>query len=96
MPERKSNPLEGMKQFLRGIFESFKDQSTGYIEFEVRELENVFALLVMGSFIGIPSPPTTIVIRLMPHMVREMYVMQMRATDMDDIFGEIAGMFDID
>ncbi|WP_297071751.1 hypothetical protein [Thermococcus sp.] len=78
------------------MLESFKDQSTNYIEFETRELENVFALLIMGSFVGIPSPPTTLVIRLMPHMVREVYVMQMRAADMDDIFGEITGMFDID
>ena len=49
----------------------------------------------MGSFVGIPSPPTTLVIRLMPHMVREIYVMQRRVADMDDIFGEMAGMFDI-
>ena len=88
--------IENLKKFIQGVLESFKDQSTGYIEFEVRELENVFALLIMGSFIGIPSPPTTLVIRLMPHMVREMYVMQTRAANMDDIFGEIAGMFDID
>ncbi|WP_456367996.1 hypothetical protein [Thermococcus sp.] len=88
--------IEGIKAFLKGFGESFKDQSTEYIEFEERELENVFALILMGSFIGIPSPPTTLVVRLMPHMVREMYVMQQRAVDMDDIFGEIAGMFDID
>ena len=88
--------LEDIQAFLRGFKEAFKQQSTEYIEFEERELENVFALIIMGSFIGIPSPPTTLVVRLMPHMVREMYVMQQRAVDMDDIFGEIAGMFDID
>lgn len=87
--------FEDLKAFLKGFLGSFKDQSTGYIEFEERELENVFALLLMGSFVGIPSPPTTLVMRIMPHMVREIYVMQRRATDMDDIFGEIAGMFDI-
>lgn len=88
--------VENVRAFLRGFGESFRDQSTEYIEFEERELENVFALILMGSFIGIPSPPTTLVVRLMPHMVREMYVMQQRAVSMDDIFGEIAGMFDID
>ena len=88
--------IDGIKAFLRGFGGSFKDQSTEYIEFEERELENVFALVLMGSFIGIPSPPTTLVVRLMPHMVREIYVMQQRAVNMDDIFGEIAGMFDID
>jgi hypothetical protein len=88
--------IEDIRAFLKGFGGAFKHQSTEYIEFEERELENVFALILMGSFVGIPSPPTTLVIRLMPHMVREMHVMQRRATDMDDIFGEIAGMFDID
>ncbi len=88
--------IEDVKAFLQGFASSFKDQSTEYIEFEERELENVFALILMGSFIGIPSPPTTLVVRLMPHMLREMYVMQQRAASLDDIFGEIAGMFDID
>ncbi|ASA78678.1 hypothetical protein [Thermococcus sp. 5-4] len=76
--------------------ESFKHQSTEYIEFELRELENVFALVLMGAFVGIPSPPTTLVIRLMPHMVREIKVMHQRAVDLDDVFAEVAGMFDID
>ncbi|WP_297491585.1 hypothetical protein [Thermococcus sp.] len=88
--------MENIKDFLKGFRESFRDQSTEYIEFEERELENVFALVLMGSFVGIPSPPTTLVIRVMPHMLREIYVMQQRAASMDDIFGEIAGMFDID
>lgn len=85
-----------IKAFLKGFLSSFKDQSTEYIEFEERELENVFALILMGSFIGIPSPPTTLVLRLMPHMTRELYVMTRRASTMDDIFGEITGIFDID
>ncbi|ASJ05783.1 MULTISPECIES: hypothetical protein [Thermococcus] len=76
--------------------ESFRHQSTEYIEFELRELENVFALVLMGAFVGIPSPPTTLVIRLMPHMVREIKVMNQRAVDLDDVFAEVAGMFDID
>ncbi|WP_148233437.1 hypothetical protein [Pyrococcus sp. NA2] len=88
--------MEPIKQFLKGFLEYFKQSSTEYIEFELRELENIFALILMGSFIGIPSPPTTLVLRLMPHMIREIKVMQQRAVDLDDIFAEIAGMFDID
>ncbi|ALM74313.1 hypothetical protein [Thermococcus barophilus] len=87
--------LENLKCFLRGFLSAFKQQSTEYLEFEERELENVFALLLMGAFVGIPSPPTTLVMRLMPHMVREIYVMQQRVIDMDDIFGEIAALFDV-
>ncbi|AEH24202.1 hypothetical protein [Pyrococcus yayanosii] len=87
--------LESLREFLRGFFQSFKDQSTEYIEFELRELENVFALLLMGSFIGIPSPPTTLTLRLLPHMAREFIVMQRRAENLDDVFAELAGLFEV-
>ncbi len=88
--------VEDVRAFLTGFMGSFRDQSTEYIEFELRELENVFTLILMGAFIGIPSPPTTLVMRLMPHMVREMHVMHQRAVNLDDVFAEVAGMFDID
>ncbi|MDV3104359.1 hypothetical protein [Thermococcus waiotapuensis] len=87
--------LENLQDFLKGVEQSFREQSTGYLEFELRELENVFALLLMGSFVGLPSPPTTLTLRLLPHMARELYVMQRRAENMDDILGELAGLFDI-
>jgi len=95
MGDMKKDPLDDIRAFLRGFFGAFKHNSTEYLEFELRELENVFALILMGEFIGIPSPPTTLVIRLLPHMTRELYVMQRRAVDMDDILGELAGMFEI-
>ncbi len=88
--------IDDIRAFFTGFADSFRQQSTEYIEFELRELENVFTLILMGSFVGIPSPPTTLVIRLMPHMVREIKVMQQRAVDLDDVFAEVAGMFDID
>jgi len=80
--------------FLKGFSAAFKSQSTEYIEFELRELENAFALLLMGSMIGLPAPPTPLTMRVMPYMAREIYVMQSRAKT-DDAMGEIAGLFDI-
>jgi len=85
-----------IRHFFKGFLGSFKARSTEFIEFEERELENIFAVLLMGSFIGIPSPPTTLLIRIMPHMVREIYVMQRRAVDLDDMIGEMAGLMDIE
>jgi len=81
--------------FLRGILGSFKSRSTEYLEFELREMENIFAILLMGSFIGIPSPPTPVVLRVIPYMAREMAVMSRRAEMADDVFGEIAGLLDV-
>jgi len=80
---------------IKVVSEIFKARGTEYIELELRELENVFALIVMGSFIGLPSPPTTVSLRLLPHMGRELLIMSSVSRRLDDMLGEMAGMFDI-
>jgi len=80
---------------IRIVSEIFKARGTEYIELELRELENIFALIVMGSFIGLPSPPTTVSLRLLPHMGRELLIMSSVSRRLDDMLGEMAGMFDI-
>jgi len=84
---------------LSSIFDAvislFKGRSIEYIEIELRELENVFALIVLGSFIGLPSPPSTISLRLLPYMGRELLVMSRVSERLDDMLGEMAGLFDI-
>ncbi len=75
--------------------EAMKARGTEYIEVELRELENVFALIVMGSFIGLPSPPTTVSLRLLPYMGRELLIMASVSRRLDDMLGEMAGLFDI-
>lgn len=72
-----------------------KAKSTEYIELELRELENIFALIVLGSLIGLPSPPTTISLRIMPYMARELLVMTRISERIDDMLGEIAGVLEI-
>jgi hypothetical protein len=79
--------------FLKDFGGGLRSRSTEYIEFELREMENIFSLLLVGSFVGIPSPPSNISIKLMPYVVREMYVMGRRAGDMDDVAGEVFGLF---
>ena len=77
------------------MMQALRQTSTDRLEFELREMENIFGLLVLGSFIGIPSPPTGMSLRLMPHMFHEMLIMNRRVRDLDDMFGEIAGFMDI-
>jgi hypothetical protein len=85
--------LRTLVEFIKGFGSGLRSHSTEYVEFELREMENILALLLFSSFIGLPSPPSDLSLRLMPHMVREMHVMSRRAGDLDDISGEIAGMF---
>ncbi|WP_324717333.1 hypothetical protein U7230_03375 [Carboxydochorda subterranea] len=88
-----------MKSPLRLVARLFADwmrqRAVGYIQAERRELENVFALLVLGSFVGLPSPPTPLALRLLPEMGRELAVMKARAQEMDDVYAEIAALFDL-
>lgn len=74
----------------------FKGKSIEYIEVELRELENIFALLIIGSFIGLPSPPTSISLRLLPYLGRELIVVTYISERLDDMLGEMAGIFDIE
>lgn len=86
--------LDELISFIKGFFGAFKKGSTEMIEFELRELENVFALVQMGFFVGIPSPPPTILMRTLPHMAREIYIMTKRVSE-EDTLSEMAGIFDV-
>ena len=76
------------------LLNTFKTISTEYIEVELRELENVFALIILGSFIGLPSPPTTISLRILPYMAKELVTMTRISERIDDMLGEMAGIFE--
>jgi hypothetical protein len=85
-----------LKKIFKGLDLGLREVSTSLIEKELEELENVFALLTMGTFAGIPSPPTGIILKILPFMQKEIYVMIKRSKNLDDAFAETAGMFDID
>jgi hypothetical protein len=92
-----------MKRLLDFIKKSFnifdkgmKEDAISFISKQLEEEENVFALLTMGVFSGIPSPPTGIVLRILPHMSREISIMVKKSAGLDDVFGATMGTFDID
>lgn len=87
--------LRRLREALDVVSAVFRGKSSEYIEAELRELENVFALIVLGSFIGLPSPPTTISLKLLPHMGYELLVMTSVSRRLDDMLGEMAGLFDV-
>ncbi len=71
-----SLPVRVLWEFHKG-FELYYLQG---IKWEEEELENVFALILFGDYIGLPHPPTELSFRLLPHVVRELYVMEMKST----------------
>jgi hypothetical protein len=66
------------------------------IDYEVEELENIFALLVLGAFIGMPSPPLHITMDLMPLMEKDLKVMIEKVATAHDPLGNLFAVLDID
>ena len=91
-----------IKVFLKklgGVFSvidsAHRGRATELTAYEARELENIFVLLLLGAFAGIPSPPALLSIELLPYLEREIKVLHARAKDSSDAMSEIAGLFDI-
>ncbi len=79
----------------RILSDIFHRKSTDYIEYELRELENLFAMILFSSLVGYSSPPTLITIRLLPYFKEELERMVVRSYIENDLFGELCGLFDI-
>ncbi len=66
------------------------------IEYEVEELDNIFGILVLGTFIGIPSPPIHITMDLLPDMEREFNIILKKVSTAHDPLGDLFSVLDID
>ena len=65
------------------------------LEPELEELEHVFALLVQGAFVGIPSPPMQISLALLPLMEREMMLMMDKIDTANEPLSHLFSIFDV-
>jgi len=66
------------------------------IAYEVEELDNIFAILVLGVFIGIPSPPVHITLELFPEMEKELEIMLAKVATAHDPLGDLFSVLDIE
>ena len=65
------------------------------IEVELEEMENVFGVLVLGSFIGMPSPPMQISLDLMPFMEKELILMMEKVDTANEPIAQLFSILDI-
>ncbi len=82
--------------FFRIAAQVNRDKATEMMEFELKELENIFSLLVLGGFVGMPSPPVPIAIELLPYMERELTVMLSRSDMASDPLGSLMSILEVD
>jgi hypothetical protein len=86
--------------FLRHIFSDIhimhRENAVALTVVEMQELENIFALLLLGSFVGFPSPPTFLSVELLPFLEKELEILNKRAEDSTDMLAELTGILGID
>ena len=76
--------------------EVMRGKAVETIEYEAGELDNIFAILVLGAFIGIPSPPMHITMELLPEMEKELGIMLEKVSTAHDPLGDLFSVLDID
>jgi hypothetical protein len=98
--EQSENMFKFALSKVRGFFSimnrAHRDNAVELTEFEARELENVFVLILMGSFMGMPSPPSSLSIELLPYMEHELRVLNRKAERSSDALAEVSSILDID
>jgi hypothetical protein len=92
--------ISSIVRWLRRIFVDFdaahREKAAALTVMEMEELENIFALLLLGSFTGVMSPPTFLSVELLPYMQRELQILCKRAKDCNDMLAEMCGSIGID
>ena len=85
-----------MRTVLKTLLQINREKASSMLEFELKELENIFSLLILGGFVGMPSPPVPIAIEMLPYMERELVIMLARTDMAQDPIGSLVGLLDVD
>ena len=77
------------------IDEITRDQAAGTAECELVEMEHVFSILLLGSFVGLPSPPMNITLDLLPDMERELLLLLRKVETANEPLSTLFSIFQI-
>ena len=92
--------MSGIKAWLLSVWENadavMRGKAVDTIEYEIEELDNIFGILVLGTFLGIPSPPVHVSLELLPLMAQELDLMLDRITTAHDALGDLFSVLSID
>ncbi len=94
-----SDILGSIKKHLVSIWQAAdevaRNKAVDTIEAEQEELEYIFALLVQGPFIGMPSPPVQICMDLLPLMEKDLIILLQRVNTTNEPRSRLFSVFDI-
>lgn len=81
--------------FIKLSDEVARSKAAEAIEHELEEMENIFGVLVLGSFIGMPSPPMQLSLDLMPLMEKELILMLEKVDTANAPLSQLFSVLDI-
>ncbi len=85
-----------ISEIWKSLIQMNRDNATKMLEFEITEMENIFILLILGSFVGLASPPTIFAIELLPYLGSEIKVMIARSHLSEDPIGTLMTLLDFE
>jgi len=74
------------------ISELLRRNATDLVSCELDELENLFALVLFGSFVGAPLAPAPVSLELLPYLRHEIGIMNERTFELDDMLCRIGAL----
>ncbi|MGB9635432.1 MAG: hypothetical protein ACPL0A_03050 [Candidatus Micrarchaeia archaeon] len=91
-------------QRVKKILKFFSHFSTEYMkmnalqsmENEYSQLLNVFLLLLFGNLVGLPSPPSSITLRILPLELEEVRYLIVRSGRSGDALGDLVDAFNVE
>ena len=93
------NLLKRVFRALRWSWNSYvkmgRESAVQTLEYELSEMENIFGILVLGSFIGFPSPPMQITLDLLPEMEKHFVLMLNKVDTAESPISDLLSAFDV-
>ncbi len=83
-----------IRNVYRFVDQLHRAKATERLEWETRELENIFSLLTIGAFVGMQAPPMHISLELLPYMEDELTCMTNRVCMANDPLADLFSMLD--
>lgn len=87
--------LRSIKKNWQLYEEVTRETAVESIEFELGEMENIFSLLVLGSFIGLPAPPMQITLDLLPEMEAHLDIMLNKVDMANEPISNLFSVFEV-
>lgn len=80
---------EALRRILNTLDAMQRGKATETVEWEMQELRQVFALLVMGEAVGLPAPPSELTLELLPDMEDELRLLLQRIDTAQTPFSQL-------